>query len=71
VEVLFVTNRLEQWGKVDQTTGQTELHKQEQPGDNNLQDYAAIQTLSKGGAVYVVEPRDAPVHAPLAALFRY
>ncbi len=71
VEVLFVTNRLDQWGKVDTATGKTELHKKERPGDNNLQDFAAIQTLSKGGAVYVVEPRDAPVRSPLAALFRY
>jgi len=71
VEVLFVTNRLEQWGKVDVAAGTTELHKKEQPGDKNLQDFAAIQTLSKGGAVYVVEPRDAPVRAPMAAYFRY
>lgn len=71
VDVLFVNNGFVIWGVVDPKTGSVEIHDRKEPGDKNLQDFAAIQTLSKGGTVYVMESRDSPVHAPLAAVFRY
>jgi len=71
VETLFVANGLAEWGTFNPQSGSLVLHDDKQPGDKNLQDYAIIQTLSKGGAVYVVEPRDAPIHTPLAAIYRY
>jgi hypothetical protein len=71
VDVLFVHNGYTVWGVVDPKTGSVELHDRKQPNDRNLQDFVAIQTLSKGGTVYVVEAHEAPVRTPLAAVFRY
>jgi hypothetical protein len=71
VELLFVTIGLQKWGQYNKDTQAFEVHETRQPGDFSLQNYATIQTLSKGGTVYVIEPRDAPVHAPLAAIYRY
>ncbi len=72
IEILFVTSGIpQQWGHFDPNTGNVEIHPTRVNGDKGLQNLAAIYTLSKGGAVYVVESREAPVHAPLAALYRY
>jgi hypothetical protein len=71
VELLFVTIGLQKWGKYNKETGMVEVHETRNPGDFSLQNFATIQTLSKGGTVYVIDSRDAPVHAPLAAIYRY
>jgi hypothetical protein len=71
VETLFVTIGLQQWGQYHRDTGEVDMHDTRQTGDRSLQNLAAIQTLLKNGSVYVVEAREAPVHAPLAALLRY
>lgn len=42
----------------------------EEPGDEDLLNAAAIQTLLNGGTVYAVEPEQVPDTAPLAAIFR-
>jgi len=47
------------------------LHKTAKPDDEDLLDFAAIQTFLHGGTVYAVEPEKVPDDAPLAAVFRY
>jgi hypothetical protein len=71
VEQLFVAVGVQQWGKFDAEANQIQVHSDAQPGDEDLLDSAAIQTLLNGGTVYAVEPDQVPDEAPVAAVFRY
>jgi hypothetical protein len=71
VDTLFVPLGLQEWGTFDPNAGRISRHGQAEPGDQDLGDFAAIQTLLHGGSVYAVAPADVPGQGPLAALFRY
>ena len=71
IEILFLSLGFEKWGIFDPEIGSLEVHESEQPGDQDLYDFAAIQTLVNGGLVYVVEPEEVPGGKPAAAIFRY
>ena len=61
----------EQWGTFDAATNTLQIHEQAQPGDEDLLDLAATQTLLHDGAVYVLAQGEMPDAAPLATVFRY
>jgi hypothetical protein len=71
VASLFVSRDQEQWGTFDPATGALQVHEQAQPGDKDLLDLAATQTLLHDGAIYAVELAKMPDEVPLAAVFRY
>ncbi len=71
VEELFVAVGVQQWGSFDPTANEVRIHAIAEPGDQDLLDAAAIQTLLNGGTVYAVPPDRVPDAAPLAAVFRY
>jgi hypothetical protein len=71
VETLFVALGVQMWGAFHPDTAAVEIHDQAQPGDLDLLDLAATETLLKGGAVYAVEPDQVPNQGALAAIFRY
>ena len=71
VASLFVAMDRKQWGRFDPATDRLQIHQQAEPGDEDLLDQAATQTLLHGGAVYAVEQAQMPAEAPLAAVFRY
>jgi hypothetical protein len=71
VEVLFVAVGVQVWGKFDPSTNAVHVHQDPEPGDEDLLDLAAIQSILNGGTVYAVAPEQVPAHAPLAAVFRY
>lgn len=71
VETLFVALGVQVWGKFDKNTNTIHVREEPQPGDEDLLDLAAIQTILKGGTVYAVEQEKMPGAAPLAAVFRY
>lgn len=71
VELLFVVADLQQWGTFDPGTDAIHLHKEEKAGDEDLSEFAAIQTLLNGGTVYVVESERMPDNTSFAAVFRY
>jgi len=71
IELLFVVPDFQQWGTFDPSTDELHLHKKEKTGDEDLLEFAAIQTLLNGGTVYVVEPEKMPDTGSLAAVFRY
>ncbi|MFW6357771.1 MAG: hypothetical protein ACOC0N_00935 [Chroococcales cyanobacterium] len=71
VDSLFVALNQHQWGKYDINNNDVDLHDQKQAGDDDLLDFAAIQTLINGGTVYAVEEDEIPANAPVAATFRY
>jgi len=71
IELLFVVPDFQQWGTFDPSTDELHLHKKEKIGDEDLFEFAAIQTLLNVGTVYVVEAEKMPDTGSLAAVFRY
>lgn len=71
IEQLFVAVGVQQWGSFDPQSSELEIHPDTQPGDEDLLNSAAIQTLLNGGEVYAVPPDEVPGSTPLAAVFRY
>jgi hypothetical protein len=71
IELLFAVPDFQQWGTFDPSTDEIHLHKKEKTGDEDLLEFAAVQTLLNGGTVYVVKPGTMPDTGSLAAVFRY
>lgn len=74
VDSLFVALGVQRWGKFDAVSGGVDIHEQRQPGDQDLLDLAAMQTLASAGSVYAVDPDQVPGgerRSPVAAVFRY
>jgi len=71
LSLLFVALAVRVWGRFDPDLNSVEIHEDPEPGDEDLLDLAAIQSLLNGGTVYAVEPEQVPDHAALAAVLRY
>jgi hypothetical protein len=69
VETLFVAHARTLLGWLDEATGAVEVHEPAWPGDEDLVNRAALDTLRHGGTVYEVPAGDLPDGSPLAALF--
>jgi hypothetical protein len=70
IDVLFVTLGIQVWGTYIQDKMVLERHPNYQPGDQDLLDLAAAQTILNGGKVYALEPERMP-DARVAAIFRF
>jgi hypothetical protein len=68
---LFLEVGKEKWGSFNPQTGRAVLHAGAKAGDEDLIDFAAIQTLGGGGKVYAINRERMPDKEPVAALFRY
>lgn len=71
VDSLFVGVGVQKWGNFDAEQNKAEVHDEQQTGDEDLIDLAAIHTLINSGKVYAVDPESVPGHSPAAAIFRY
>jgi hypothetical protein len=71
IDVLFVPVGVQVWGGFTSETEGVYVHDALEQGDEDLLDLTAIQTLTKGGTVYVVSPENVPDQALLAASLRY
>jgi hypothetical protein len=71
VATLFVPVGVHRWGSFDAYEQKLETHAEPQPGDEDLLDLAALQTLAHGGTVYAVKPEQMPDHTQAAAILRY
>lgn len=71
VGTLFVNQDAEWWGRFDEQTGDLLLHQEPQPGDEDLLETAALDTLRRGGQVYTLESGRMPQGRALAANLRY
>jgi hypothetical protein len=59
------------WGTYDTTSGLVELHDEPAPRDQDVLDFAAVQTLVNGGTLFAVEKQDVPGGNTVAAVLRY
>jgi hypothetical protein len=71
VDTLFVALGTRQWGTFDRQERTVELSEDNGPGTEDLLDFAAIQTVLKGGKVYAVTPEQVPEGEAVAAVYRY
>ncbi len=68
---LFVPLDVQIWGIYEPTENHIHIHQEKQPGDRDLLDLAAIQTILNGGSVFAVEQEQVPDGQTLAAVLRY
>ena len=71
VEQLFVAVGRQIWGRWNSETCEVEPAEEKRPGDRDLMNLAAIQTLLQGGSVYAVAPGEVPGGGLLAAVLRF
>lgn len=71
VETLFVALGTRRWGTFDPDERKVEVSEQNGPGTEDLVDFAALQTLRKGGQVFAVSPDQVPEGGAVAAVYRY
>ncbi len=71
IETLMIASGNQEWGRFDEDSDRVETHSAREPGDVDLLDVAATQTILHGGEVYEVEPEKMPCKPPLAAILRY
>jgi len=71
VDIVFVALGVQVWGKYEPETDVVTVHQEHEPGDEDLLDLVAIQSILNGGTVYAVEQGKVPDQALLAVVFRY
>jgi hypothetical protein len=71
VETLFVALGTRRWGSFDEARRAVDLAEGNDPGTEDLVDFAALQTLRKGGQVFAVQPEQVPEGGAVAAVYRY
>ncbi|MHB1294673.1 MAG: baeRF7 domain-containing protein [Anaerolineae bacterium] len=71
VEALFVATDAQRWGTFDENALEVVQHDEPEPGDEDLLELAAIQTLRNRGIVYADERSRLPGNGEIAALLRY
>jgi hypothetical protein len=68
---LFLAQGAREMGVFDAASHTVEQHPDPQPGDEDLANAAAVETLLHGGLVDILPPDKAPGGAAIAALLRY
>lgn len=71
IESLFIALGEQVWGNYDLEKQTLQVFEDNQSGDFDLVNIAAIQTILNGGFVYAVESEKVPGGEKLAAIFRY
>ena len=71
VDTLFTAIGSEIYGLFDAEANETHRHEEREEGDEELINFAAMQTLLHSGTVYALPPDAMPDSATIAALFRF
>ncbi len=71
VESLFVPIGKQSWGWFDEDRDTVHHSAEQQNGEHDLINMAAIKTFSQGGNVYALDKDEMPQQASIAAIFRY
>lgn len=71
VETLFVPIGIQRWGRYDAQKNKVVLEKDPKPDNEDLLNFAAMQTLLNSGKVYAVKRENLPGNGNLAAILRY
>jgi hypothetical protein len=71
IETLFVAQDKHIWGHYDHDQRRADVHDDPQPGDSDLLDVTALQTLLTGGEVHVASQQHLPEQHLVAAVYRF
>lgn len=71
VDALFVPIGEQSWGWFDEDRDTVHHSAEQQNGEHDLINMAAIKTLSQGGSVYALDKDEMPQEKSIAAIFRY
>ncbi|MBD3162305.1 MAG: hypothetical protein GF346_08225 [Candidatus Eisenbacteria bacterium] len=71
VDSLFVAVGERIWGSLDEEKEEVALNGEPSPGDEDLLDRAAMETIRHGGQVYALKREEMPLDRSVAAVFRY
>ncbi len=71
VDTLLVAEGAEIWGRHDPGSDGIEIERESTPQNEDLLDYAAVQTLLQGGTVQVLPRDEMPDRNLACAIFRY
>lgn len=71
IDSLFVPIGEQSWGWFDQERDTVHHSAEQQNGEHDLINAAAIKTITQGGNVYALNKQEMPNSASIAAIFRY
>lgn len=73
VEKLVLAMDTQVWGQFNHDTGEFVYYQEGHPREDHLPllDFAAMQTLKNGGAVFALLQTEMPTNSAIAAIFRY
>ncbi|MDR0308249.1 MAG: hypothetical protein LBI42_15655 [Chitinispirillales bacterium] len=72
ISTLFLTeSNVHKWGRFDADNQSIDLREKPLPGDEDLLEYTAINTLFKGGSIYLIDPEQLPENAHATAILRF
>jgi hypothetical protein len=71
VSHLFLADGATQMGSFDEATQRARQHGTPQPGDEDLLNAAAAETIKNGGQVFVIAKEQVPNNSVIAAVLRY
>lgn len=71
VSDLFIAEGEHIWGNFDEQNNKLTLHMQQQQGDEDLIDRAAVNTYLNGGSVNILDKEHMPKESIIAAYLRY
>ncbi len=73
VDKLVIAAEADVWGRFDAETGAVTKFQGHQDSEDDLAllDFAAMQTIAKGGVVYALPQDEMPTYSPVLAVLRY
>ena len=71
VETLLVPLGVQRWGHYDPATDSVKFDAKSTPENEDMLNYAAVQTILNSGNVYAVPEEQFPNHGDIAAILRY
>ncbi|MEZ4736177.1 MAG: hypothetical protein R3E79_54510 [Caldilineaceae bacterium] len=71
VDTIFTVPTSQIWGRFIAEGHQVVVHKEAEPGDEELINLAVVHTLQSNGAAYLVAPEQMPEITDVAAILRY
>lgn len=71
VAVLFFNPDVKIWGRFNSVDFSVDIHDSPMPGDEDLLNFAAVQTLLYDGTIYALPKEDMPMGQSAAAILRF
>src|SRR5207248_2057847 len=71
ISALFIDCKRSRWGQYDQANNAAILHREREPGDQDLVELAVVETMKNGGDVFDLRPEEGGAGESAEALLRF